>query len=429
MKKFLDICFLCMLSVLLISCGSNTSSDSSDNQKLEFKSNNRSKEWDDPDCSPEMVQIDDVFYIPGLSIDEIVNRIKKSKCKYEYNYNPEENVSAGQIYELEIYKDEMESICIKGVNPTEEDKSAKDCVFLIAESNNFINEDARFLDGRSIQEIKKMTYDDIIGIKDTILKDYYVEEYMSKNMGKDTIEISFSLFEQKELNNSVYQDYAIFPWRIFKFSLFKETGELNTFDFYVAKCSSYMRDEAPIYENKAPKCDQYSSKIPWINDDFYDVLDKLKIVDKNFFYMTEDEIISNYGEPSNIYNDKFVYQLDENQVSIDIGNLYHGNRINSYKYTNYEYDSNFAHCDDYQIAKDVVDKYFQEEIDIEKIDTIQYMSYKEISEMFKNEGLVMGVGAGKVSIFWKINDYKGVVLSFEPDTTTFDYWDEVSLHP
>ncbi|MBR6638698.1 MAG: hypothetical protein IKK96_07545, partial [Lachnospiraceae bacterium] len=61
--------------------------------------------WKDLSGYEYAVQVEDVLYIPGITTEEIIDKVESSSIEYTYEYNGNRLVSKNEEVEISVYRD------------------------------------------------------------------------------------------------------------------------------------------------------------------------------------------------------------------------------------------------------------------------------------------------------------------------------------
>ena len=143
--------------------GEGSSEDDAVDEKQEVKAKlfKADAGWKKVKVSDRAVQIDDVLYEPGFLMSDFMKKVKSSSIKYEYDYNSKALVEGKKFSKLEIYRDGNEWFTIHVINLSEESANLKDCVVASIEVEDAAKLYCRYIDGRSYEDIMKMSVDEV----------------------------------------------------------------------------------------------------------------------------------------------------------------------------------------------------------------------------------------------------------------------------
>ena len=128
-------------------------------------------EWANYKPEDAVIQIDDVFYVPGCTVEEIIQQVEDSAIEYSFEYNPDKLVTSKNKEVIKVMRDGIDWFSIETFNFTAETGSLK---------NNFVTaivptKDAyscvRILDGRSVDEFIGLPYEEVLKFKGTIFNE------------------------------------------------------------------------------------------------------------------------------------------------------------------------------------------------------------------------------------------------------------------
>lgn len=128
---------------------------------------NRSKEWEDLTLDDMAIQICDTVLYPGCSLGDAMDKLAESEY-YDYmrnDYNPERLITSKSFVtatlKITTDKGEKAECYLKAFNYSDETIAMKELVLEQIDIPQDIYPYCRFIDGRSYDEIMKMTYQDV----------------------------------------------------------------------------------------------------------------------------------------------------------------------------------------------------------------------------------------------------------------------------
>lgn len=193
-KKLVVIMLVSMVMLSSVACGAKNSEESqtttqSNNEEVNAADENafavngkdsykiypKSKEWDNYTIADRVMQVDDVMYVPGMSVSEALEKGKKSDVDYTYEYLDykdekfDENriVERGDNLRIVVLRDGIDWFYMEAENCFDEDKPLSELpvsdLYLLgaAEDNSYV------LNGITLEDIYDMDRDDVIALFDS----------------------------------------------------------------------------------------------------------------------------------------------------------------------------------------------------------------------------------------------------------------------
>lgn len=216
------------------------------------------KGWKNVQITDRAVQIDDVLYEPGFTVEDVMKKVESSSVKYEYDYSDKSLVGGKEFDKIEISRDGVNWFTIRVLNVSEDSASFKSCVV-----SSIVVEDAakpycRFIDGRSYEDIMKMSIDDVKELQNSIFKDATYEENSKKHKKEECLEEHFNI--GTVVPNSIKSiGYEINHGLSYDFYISKETGEMIDFEANTAFGATWEQKGADI--TSVSELDEYESEI------------------------------------------------------------------------------------------------------------------------------------------------------------------------
>lgn len=144
--------------------GSETEEDVS---TVEFERYPADPSWGNYTISDKVIQVDDVMYIAGCTLDEAIQKIADSDVDYTYEYDPNAEVHPKTDESLTIYRGGQEWVTILYLNPYDEWRPAGESVVVGYELSDMAYEYGYFING--------MSYQDILAMRDTDIEDLFAD--------------------------------------------------------------------------------------------------------------------------------------------------------------------------------------------------------------------------------------------------------------
>ncbi|SEA72241.1 hypothetical protein SAMN02910384_02163 [Pseudobutyrivibrio sp. ACV-2] len=256
-KKIITI--FCVLLCVLSFTGckdSNNAELASENEESvtgtpgEYKHYAASAEWSNYSVSDRAVQVDDVLYVPGMTLEEALKKVEESEVDYTYDFmDDKEPYDPNRLVDYKdrvmIYRDGNEWIeldvynCYDEETPISQLPIVNVCTFSAATYSHYLN-------GMSYQEILEMSKDDVIALAEENFESVDFEET------EDSI-----TDENHELIHCTLLKYTYYP-RTFKNAewtgYYISTG--TTYLFYIDPDTSKV---ISFWQNQVPYCS--SSKL------------------------------------------------------------------------------------------------------------------------------------------------------------------------
>ena len=136
-------------------------------EKEEYKHYDRAAGWDELNISAGAVQVDDVLYVPGMSMDEFIAAVESSEVEYTYEYDPDELVTYNRQATVRIYRDGVEWFTGYTYNnlQIEAVKLSELPLYAVNMKENAASQGyIRFWDGRSLEDLCALDYEAVKAI-------------------------------------------------------------------------------------------------------------------------------------------------------------------------------------------------------------------------------------------------------------------------
>lgn len=195
--------------------------------KMEFEPSDK---WETVSSDSFAVQIDDVLYIPLVSVTEFIEKVESSTIDYTVWYDPDKTVYSHGDYEIEIYRDAQLWFTAKVCNVLDEAVNLSEATVVEIQPSKTAMKNCYFIDGRSYEELNIMNYQEIKNlIKQVFPEDVRVSEYET-TWGSywnptDVVKICI----HAEVNYAIEKDYWLYSYssttRCYEFCVSKATQE------------------------------------------------------------------------------------------------------------------------------------------------------------------------------------------------------------
>lgn len=143
------------------------SEEEEDTSTVEFERYPADPSWGNYSISDKVIQVDDVMYIVGCSLDEMIQKIENSDVDYTYEYDANAEVHPKTHESLTIYREGQEWVTITYLNLYDEWRPAGESVAVGYELSDMAYEYGYFING--------MSYQDILAMRDTDIEDLFVD--------------------------------------------------------------------------------------------------------------------------------------------------------------------------------------------------------------------------------------------------------------
>ena len=88
--------------------------EEAEQQNVSFPKDNG---WNTITPADQAVQIDDVLYLPGITVAEEMERVTRSSIPYAYSYDPNQLVEPEEQPYIILYREEVPWVSIQIINP------------------------------------------------------------------------------------------------------------------------------------------------------------------------------------------------------------------------------------------------------------------------------------------------------------------------
>ncbi len=166
---------------------------------VEKKSYEKSTDWDTLGLKERAVQIGDLVYVPGISVAEFIERVGESEIDYIYEYNANKLTSHANWEKISFSFDGTEWFRIDAVNVFGETRPLSDLIILDIYIFEEAEDNMRYLDGRTYEDILLLNYNDVLGLEEGLLSGYYTKVSESNT----TIEDQECIRVEYEINDTV----------------------------------------------------------------------------------------------------------------------------------------------------------------------------------------------------------------------------------
>ncbi|MBE5895346.1 MAG: hypothetical protein E7285_06730 [Lachnospiraceae bacterium] len=140
-------------------------------------------QWNEVSSTSGAVQIDDILYIPGVSMNEIMMLVDSSSLDYTYEYNPEKLVLPEEEEILTIYCNDIPWFYIEVYNCFDENVAINNLPVKIIEPSIEAYPYCYFIDGRAYSEIIGLYYNDVLLLGETVFSELSFEQFDDSGNG------------------------------------------------------------------------------------------------------------------------------------------------------------------------------------------------------------------------------------------------------
>lgn len=199
----------------------------------------RDPEWDNVEYPTQTVQIEDMLFIMGMTVEEVMETIDNSSINYIYEYNPDEIIEYTGDFEgypsIDIYrKDETGEIVnwftFYCYSPYKKSIPIKECILTTVDLITYQNARpyCRFAGGYSLEDFFNMTGDDIYEMNDGIFENHKCsgnkESQLDFLLPYPLVNITAAPEGSIEIPLLEDSDYAFYAYSQYTFGISKSTG-------------------------------------------------------------------------------------------------------------------------------------------------------------------------------------------------------------
>jgi len=199
---------------------------------VEYKLYPADDAWKSLTVADKGLQIDDKMYEPGSTIEDTLKIVDSSAEDYHYEYNPNKLIPASSREHIAIYKDDIEWIEIAADNYTDETMELSKCIVTNISVSNYTQNGvlpcmyARFIDGRTYQDLLSLSYSEVKDLAGTVFKDYPMKEVVRADK---TIDIVFDGDVDSVYPQSRWIDKSLMVVNDYRFNIDPNTSMVNGF--------------------------------------------------------------------------------------------------------------------------------------------------------------------------------------------------------
>lgn len=182
--------------------------------------------WENISINNYATQIDDVLYVPGISVPEFIALVESSSIEYTYEYNENRLVMSKEYLTIPVFRDGQLWFEAGVFNFEEVTKPLKELYirsFIVSPASL---DYSYWLDGVSYQEIKEMSYSEVV----TNISEKYGRPIEDDHPTKSNI-LVITLFSDQI---SPTGDYTLYnEYAHYQFSINKDTGKVESLELAI----------------------------------------------------------------------------------------------------------------------------------------------------------------------------------------------------
>lgn len=235
----------------------------------------RFSEWDNAEYPTQMIQIEDMLFKKGMTMAEAVAVVEESNVNYKYDIIDE--VEIGKVYSIDFSRQDGikdgETGGVRNASFTlyyvsyKPEMDFDDCLLVGFYATGSLYQYCRFLDGISIEDLYKMTYDDIREMKEGLFSGYRRDDrYSSHAVLNYTHNFPFDGLDLESMKSYspdvggepvVYYEMVlpddsevrVFECSRIEFKFKADTPEIDYINFHMDGMSVFDKETGSKYEN------------------------------------------------------------------------------------------------------------------------------------------------------------------------------------
>ena len=180
--------------------------------------------WTELTVSDQAMQIDDVLYLPGITVEEEMERVRNSAVSYDYDYDGDQEVLPEEQPYLILYREDHPWVVIQAINPFEDTGKLSALPVCRIEVTEESVKNGYFLDGRSYEELTALSVDEVRAMKEQF-GGYELFELSDAEEGKVTLTNE----GDDVLPAALWTGYEIGTLQFYTFYTDPGTGEVTGF--------------------------------------------------------------------------------------------------------------------------------------------------------------------------------------------------------